>query len=567
MEKLINILREYPAIVLFFTVGVGFMLGRLKYKSFSLGSVTAVLITGVIVGQLDIPITGPLKSVFFMMFLFSIGYSVGPQFFRSLKGMGLKQVLFAILMSASCFGITILLAKLFAYNAGETVGLFSGSQTCSALIGVGGDAIMNQPGDQAQKEAMVNIMPVCYAVTYIFGTLGTVIILGNIAPRFMGGLDKVREQTAQLESQMDESAWLNDPVNINAMRQVVFRTFRIENDFYKGGRTVAEAEKHLRSLGKIVYFDRVRRLDGSISVIHPQSVIMPGETVVICGRRKFLIDEPIFTGPEVTDEELLHYPVERIPVLVASKKIAGHTLHQLHNQSYMHGVVIEEITRADQSVPFTSETVIERNDTIVLVGRKQNLRRAADHIGYMDIPTSRTDIMFLGLAIFIGGLFGAIPIVIDNIPISFGTSGGSLIAGLVFGWLRSRRPTFGKIPDSALWLMNNLGLNVFIAVVGINAAPSFVAGLRSVGPMLLVAGVIGTTIPLIFGLWLGHKVFKFHPALTLGCCAGTRTCTAALGAVQDTLGSTLPAMGYTVTYAVSNIMLVIWGMIAVLLTI
>ncbi|MDE6805018.1 MAG: hypothetical protein K2J29_10340 [Muribaculaceae bacterium] len=161
MEKLINILREYPAIVLFFTVGVGFMLGRLKYKSFSLGSVTAVLITGVIVGQLDIPITGPLKSVFFMMFLFSIGYSVGPQFFRSLKGMGLKQVLFAILMSASCFGITILLAKLFAYNAGETVGLFSGSQTCSALIGVGGDAIMNQPGDQAQKEAMVNIMPVC----------------------------------------------------------------------------------------------------------------------------------------------------------------------------------------------------------------------------------------------------------------------------------------------------------------------------------------------------------------------------------------------------------------------
>ena len=181
----------------------------------------------------------------------------------------------------------------------------------------------------------------------------------------------------------------------------------------------------------------------------------------------------------------------------------------------------------------------------------------------MDIPTNNSDLMFVGIAIFIGGLFGTLSIVVDSIPISFGTSGGSLVAGLVFGWLRTRRPTFGNIPPAALNLMNQLGLNVFVAVVGISAAPSFQLGLKTVGAWLLLAGAIGTTVPLLVGLLLGRYVFRFNPAVTLGCCAGTRTCTASLGAVQDALGSTVPAMGYTVTYAVSNVLLVIWGIITV----
>ena len=146
-----------------------------------------------------------------------------------------------------------------------------------------------------------------------------------------------------------------------------------------------------------------------------------------------------------------------------------------------------------------------------------------------------------------------------------GAGGGTRLSGVRFGWLRSKRPTFGNIPPGALWFMNHLGLNVFIAVVGIEAAPSFVAGLRSVGPMLFLAGAIATILPVFFGLWLGHRIFRFPPAITLGCCAGTRTSTASLGAVQDALGSTLPAIGYTVTYAVSNILLVIWGLLTVLL--
>ncbi len=212
----------------------------------------------------------------------------------------------------------------------------------------------------------------------------------------------------------------------------------------------------------------------------------------------------------------------------------------------------------------TCDTEFKKGDKLTIIGRPTRVTRASEHIGHVDRPTVSSDLMFVGLAIFVGGLFGAMSFWIGSIPVSFGTSGGALVAGLVFGGLRSRRPTFGHIPPGALWIMNNLGLNVFIAVIGIEAAPSFISGIKAVGPMLLVAGAVGTTIPLLFGLWLGNKVFKFNPAITLGCCAGTRTCTASLGAVQESIDSTIPAIGYTVTYAVSNLMLVIWGLVTVL---
>ena len=230
----------------------------------------------------------------------------------------------------------------------------------------------------------------------------------------------------------------------------------------------------------------------------------------------------------------------------------------------MHGVVVRDARRDGEPLTIGLDTTFRKGDRLTIVGQDGSLDKAALHIGHVDRPSNASDLMFVGLAIFIGGLFGALSIWVDSVPVSFGTSGGSLIAGIVFGWLRSRRPTFGNIPKGALWVMNNLGLNVFIAVVGIEAAPSFVSGIRTVGPLLFVAGAMATTVPLFVGLWLGHKVFRFNPAITLGCCAGTRTCTAALGAVQNTLGSSLPAIGYTVTYAVSNILLVIWGLVTVM---
>lgn len=563
-DSFVEILREYPTLALFLTVGLGFLIGKLRIGNFSLGSVTSVLLVGVIIGQLRIPMTGPVKMVFFMIFLFSIGYSVGPDFFRSLKGGGLRQVLFAVIMSAACFATSFLIARIMGYTKGETIGLFSGSQTCSALLGVGTEAIgkMNLPPDRLAEQ--LNIIPVCYAVTYIFGTLGTVIILGNLGPKLLGGIEKVKAQTAKLELSLSNAGKAKDPATVSALTNASYRTYRVETDLFTTPRTVCEIERLLHGKGLTVYIDALSH-DGHVSVPDHDDLIRLGDEIVICGRLEYIVEVSRYIGEEIAATSLLSYPLDRIGVIVKRKGFAGHTLGELRRSAFMHRVVIRDAVRRGDYMVLDNSTRFQKGDRLTIVGRSVQVKKAAREIGHIDRPSYSTDIMFVGLAIFIGGLFGAMSIWIGSIPVSFGTSGGALVAGLVFGWLRSKRPTFGNIPPGALWFMNHLGLNVFIAVVGIEAAPSFVAGLRSVGPMLFLAGAIATMVPVFFGLWLGHRIFRFPPAITLGCCAGTRTSTASLGAVQDALGSTLPAIGYTVTYAVSNILLVIWGLLTVLL--
>lgn len=564
LDWFVSILREYPPLVLFLTIGLGFLLGRVRLGSFRLGSVTSVLLVGVIIGQLDIPIDGPIKSFFFMLFLFSIGYTVGPEFFRSLKGSGMKQVLFAVAMSGVCFAVTLSVSWLLGYGKGEAVGLFSGSETCSALLGVGTEAIqkIGLPTDELKRQ--MDIIPVCYAVTYIFGTLGTVILLGNFGPKLLGGIDKVKRQTEELEQTLNRSSASDDPALLTVGREVAFRAYRLTNKYFDTPHRRFEGERYLRSKGLEVYIDRLRHND-EISIPRMDDTLASGDTVVVCGRMEFMIDAEAYLGPEVVDRELLDYPVARVGIVVTDDRFTGTPLTELRQQLFMHGVVVRDAIRDGKPIDIDLDTTFSKGDRITVLGQEDRLERASKYIGHVDRPKVSSDLVFVGLAVFLGGFLGAITFWVDSVPLSFGTSGGSLIAGIVFGWLRSKHPTFGHIPRGAIWVMNNLGLNVFIAVIGINAAPSFVAGIRSVGPMLFVAGAVCTLVPLFVGLWLGHKVFRFNPAITLGCCAGTRTCTAALGAVQTTLGSSLPAIGYTVTYAVSNILLVIWGLLTVIL--
>lgn len=559
MDWLLETFRNNPSIPIFLTLGIGFWIGKLKYKTFSLGTVTSVLLVGVIVGQMDIPIPGPIKSVFFLLFLFAIGYSVGPQFFRALKGSGIKQVIFAVVMCLACLGVTAGVALCFGYNAGEAIGLFAGSQTISAVIGVGDDTIRNMSISAAEKQSWIDIVPVCYAVTYIFGTIGSAYILAYIGPAMLGGIKKVKAQTAELEQTMNSSSITNDPAFINALRPVTFRAYKADGEFFDQPRTVAEIEQHITGLGRRIYVDRVRQ--GGKIVDDPASTvtISKGDELVLSGRREFVVEDESWLGPEVADYELLNFAVEKIPVTISSKSCDGITVDQLRAMPEMTGVAISHISAAGQSIPVLAQTKIYRGDIVTLAGLQREVDTAIKAIGYPDRPTNVTDMVFVGLGIFIGALIGAITIHLGGIPVSLSTSGGALIAGLVLGWLRSKRPTFGRIPESSVWLLNNLGLNMFIAVIGITAAPSFISGLKEAGWMLFVAGVLSTSLPLIIGVWMGAKIFKFHPAINLGCCAGARTTTASLGAIQDAINSTTPALGYTVTYAIGNTLLILSG--------
>lgn len=564
MEWFANLLRHYPELAIFLTLALGFWIGKFKVKKFTLGTVTSVLLVGVVVGQLDIPITGPIKSVFFLLFLFAIGYSVGPQFFRGLKKEGLPQVLFAALMCVVCLIAPFGLAKLMSYNAGEAAGLLAGSQTMSAVLGVGEDTIGQLNLSQADKTAMINVMPVAYAVTYIFGTAGSAWLVSDIGPRLLGGLDYVKKACKELEAKLGNNDESDQPGFMPAARPVTFRAYLISNDWFDGGKTVQELEDYLETQGRRLFVEKVRS-NQDLKEVKPGLKLRKGDEVVLSGRREFVIGEENWIGEEVNDVELLDFPAETLPVLVVRKEYVGQKVGRLRQNPLLHGVSIKRIRRAGVNIPVLANNTIDAGDLLELVGMKMDVNRAAAKLGYADRPTNQTDLIFVGLGILLGGIVGSLAIHLGGVPISLSTSGGALIAGLFFGWLRSKHPTFGRIPEPSLWVLNNMGLNMFIAVVGITSGPSFITGLKEVGISLFFIGALATTIPLIAGLLMGRYLFKFHPAITLGCTAGSRTTTAALGAVQDAVESETPALGYTVTYAIGNTLLIIWGVVIVLL--
>lgn len=575
MDWLLDTLIKYPSIPIFLTIGLGFYLGKFKYKSFALGTVTSVLLIGVAVGYCinrfagqPVEIGAPLKSLFFLIFLFAIGYKCGPQFVSAIRGQGIKQVLFAVVVCVLCLVVTWGCAKVMNYNAAMATGLFSGAQTISAVIGVGTDTISSLPDvDAATKKAWIDLIPVCYAVTYVFGTIGSAYLLGNLGPAMLGGLKKVRQQTREYEQQLNHSTLSTDPAYIVGNRPIVFRAYKVTSDNFAAPMTVEQLEDHFSKLGRRIFVERVRPGAAGSEIVGatPSLLIHQGDEIVVSGRHEYVIQDESWIGQEVDDPTLLTFNAEKTKVMV-TKKTAGQTVDQLRAQPFMYGVMIASISRqGGVPIPVLANTKLMQGDMLEIVGLPQEISAAVAAIGIEEKPTSVTDLVFVSLVIVIGALVGALTLNIHDIPVSLSTSGGALIAGLFFGWWRTRRPSVGIIPEGSLWLMQNLGLNMFIAVIGIQSGPTFFSGLEQVGWMFFVMGIIATTLPILISLWIGAKFFKFHPAVNLGCVAGSRTTTASLGAITDSLQSNVPALGYTITYAIGNTLLILMGVAMVLM--
>ncbi len=563
----VDVLRHTPSLAVFLTIGLGFWLGKLKFKGIALGTVTAVLIVGVLVGQMNIEVGGPLKSVSFLLFLFCIGYSVGPQFFKSLKGEGLKEVFFAVVVCVLILAASLGAAALFGLNPGQAAGMMAGASTASPVVGAAEDTVRSLSASPESISDMVAAIPVCYAMTYVFGTLGAVWLLGYVGPAMMGGLDKVKSMTKELEKTLSPAGANSNPASFNAARPIAFRAFALKGTWMSEPRTVEELEKKFADLGKRVIVERIKKeSDGSVvDNVTASSVINPGDTIALAARREMIVGEYPWLGPEVPGVELLSFQVEDVDVTVA-RRFEEITVHELMEKPFMEGVDIKRIVRDDIALNPLGGTTLRAGDVVELVGMKKYIDIASKEIGYADPRTLATDFVFVGFGILLGGLLGALAIKIGAVSVSLGASGGALVVGLILGWLRAKRPTYGAIPKASLWVFNNLGLNMYIAVIGIASGPSFISAFSEVGPKIFLAGLLVTLVPLFLAIIIGHKLFKFHPAVTLGCCAGARKTTAGLGAVQERLGSTVPALGYTITYAVSNTLLIIFGIVLVLLT-
>src|SRR4029077_18931079 len=459
-----------------------------------------------------------------------------------------------------CLLVLVVVAKLAHYDLGSAAGLYAGSQTISASMGLATDAI-NRLGMAADKtKALLDSMPVAYAVSYLFGTIGSALVIALLGPwllrinRPAACKDYEEKQGGTKEMGGAGSAW----------HRWELRAFQVKPGGKAVGLRAAEAEALVPDAR--VFVQRVRR-NGSIEEATADTVLRENDVLAVVGAREVLVNVLGATAQEVEDPELLNVPVAGVDVYVTNKTIDGKTLAEVAKMPAARGVFLRKIARGATAtaIPILPNTKIQRGDILTVVGRTQDTNAATKMLGVPDHTTDVSDVAFIGAAIAIGALVGSLVLNVRGVPLTLSTAGGALIAGIVGGWLRSVRPTFGRIPSPTVWFMNSVGLNIFIAIVGISAGPGFINGLKTQGVGLFLWGAVATTVPLVLGMFIAKYLFRFHDALTLGIVSGARTTTASLGLICDIGKSQVPALGYTVTYAVGNILLTIWGMVIIML--
>ncbi|MGE5668532.1 MAG: aspartate-alanine antiporter [Betaproteobacteria bacterium] len=560
MTWLQGILQAHPEIAFFVVLGLGYLFGKISLGSFKLGAVTGTLLAGVIVGQLGVTLPNEVKQCFFLLFLFAIGFRTGPQFFRGLKSDGLQHAALAAIVAISGLLVAWMVAGLFGYDAGTAAGLVAGSLTESATIGTAMDAIARLDLTEAERAALNNNIPVAFAVTYLVGVIGAAWILSQLGPKLLR-VD-LAEECRKLEEQMQGGTTLK----VSARREQELRAYAIDPGSRFVGRGIADVEQS--ATGARIFVEQVRsrgQLVGSRDV----EALKEGDVIAVSGPRTTLVE--ILEAPgsglrEVDDRELLDLPSDVVDVVVTSRAIDGRTLADLARDEVSRGVFLRRITRAGTTLGMLPETRVQRGDVLTVAGAAASTARVAEAFGVADRPSDVTDMLVVATGIVAGALIGLPALHIGGVEIGLSLPVGVLLGGLVCGWLRSVKPAmFGRVPSATLWIFESIGLAGFVAVVGLNAGPDFVQGLRTSGPSLVLAGLLTISASLLIGVLVGRWVFKMHPGVLLGVCAGGCTATPALAAIQETARSSVPSIGYGVAYAVGNVFLAIWGTVIVAL--
>ena len=549
---------RYPELALFLVIAGGYWIGSFKVGAFSLGPVTGALFVGLFVGQFaHVPVSGMTKSFLFLLFLFGIGYSVGPQFMQALKRDGLGPILLAVVVAITGLTVSILVAKVLRLDPGFAAGLMSGALTQSAAMGTATDAINALPLPEADRALLVAHIAVADAVCYIFGYAGVILFCTVIAPALL----KIDLGTEALKLEQALGMKRAKPGLASAWRKFELRAYRLAENSPLAGLTVAAAEARVPE--HRLFIQRLRQGERILEATSDMT-LRAGDVIAISGPREVMVE---LVGPradEVEDGELLDLPVLAADVLLMSPKVGDRTLADLSAEEWTRGLYLRSVSRGGQEVPIAGNLALQRGDLLRLVGPEPVVQKAASTIGAIVAPNPTIDFIVLGLAIFLGGVVGVLlTFSVGGIKISLSTSVGTLLAGLLVGHLRTCYPLFGHIPDGAIALMTSLGLAAFVGLTGIHAGPIFLSALKEVGFGLLLGGIVVTLAPQIVGLAFGHFALRMNPILLLGALTGAQTVTAAMAAVQERSGSPVAVLGYTPAYPIANILLTTWGTIVV----
>jgi putative transport protein len=561
MQEIASLLHRHPELALFITIFLGTLIGRVHVKGFGLGSVVGSLLAGIVVGILAKPeFPQLLRWAFFYLFLFSIGYSVGPRFFGSLRKEAIPQIVLAITLAATGLSTAVTVAYVLGFDEGTSVGMFSGSLTQSAALGTGLNAIANLPVSDAIKSQLSANAPLGDAITYGFGDLWLILLITVIGPMLMHA--NLKAEAKVLEAQLSSGG--ESTSSLFGGRSFAFRGYRIENTSLAG---VGVEELENRYAAGRLSVQRLKR-DGALIDITPETRLQVGDELVTAARRSVLVNAEREIGPEFDDSETLAVPMKTITVVVTNRSAVGTTLGELAaNRQIARGVYLESLTRCAEEMPHDVGVIIERGDMLKLVGSPQDVNRAGKWLGYMEADLTKTDLAFIAGGIACGILLGLMILNINGMPVGLGTAGGILVVGLVAGWARSHYPVFGAIPEASQRVLADIGLTVFIAIVGLSAGPhavdAYVQGGGRFFASIFLGGMVVTIIPSLVALVLGRWIFRINPLMVLAGVTGAQTCMPALNALREASDSNVGVLGYTVPYAIGNILLTISGPVVV----
>ena len=561
MSTISNLFAISPYIALFITLALGYLVGKITIGRFVLGGVAGTLLMGVLIGQFGVQIDPGVKTIFFALFIYAVGYQGGPQFFGALNFKTINILLSAVVMTVTGLITVLVAAKLFDLDSGTAAGLAAGGLTQSAIIGTAGDAISKLGGmTEEAKSLMQTNVAVGYAVTYIFGSLGPILMVSWLIPSFMKW--DIREEALKLAEKMSDGKPELAPGEFNAMTDLVSRAYKIPTDSSFIGQDIQTINRDLLDTA----IEMISR-DGQNIEIDKSVVIKAGDILVVTGLRQAIASHVESAKHEVVLPRGTVLIEENRQLVANDKRLIGKTLAQIKaetNVDTLRGVYITNVIRGGNSQNISADFIVKKDDIIQVTGSAKDINRIEKGIGKRLVSLFSTDYVLFGLGMVGGLLIGLINFEIAGIPVTIGSGAGCLVSGLFVGWLRSRKPNMATLPLGASNFLRDFGLAVFVGVVGLQAGPQAIDMVKENGLTLLFLGVAVTIIPQIVSFLISYYVLKIkNPIEALACVAGGRSANPGFAALLEQAGNATPVFAFTVTYAIANVLLTLWGPIIV----
>ena len=546
-----------PLLALFVTICLGYVVGKLTIGQFVLGGVAGSLLVGVLIGQLNIEIDTAMKSVFFALFIYAVGYQGGPQFFRSINRRSLNMLVSAFVMCLVGLICVLVSAWAFDLDRGTAAGLAAGGLTQSAIIGTAGDAITKLSGVTAEQiKTMQTNVAVGYAVCYIFGNLGPIIMVTWFFPMVMKW--DIRQEALKLAREMSGGKAELEAGQFNAIRKIVTRVYKVSDKSKAAGKTALEIDDELSDAA----VEEILR-NGETLPAGDDTKVEAGDSVAVTGRVDVLRDSAPYFGEETTAPDSFQLVEEHREIILTQPQFIGKSIGEMHDAidvETRHGVYLVAVKRMGRDLPMLAGLELHKGDELLFTGAPKDLNRVQSLIGYKITAAAVTDFVFFGLGMSIGILLGLLQFMVAGIPVTIGTGGGCLLSGLTFGWLRSTHPRFAALPTGASNFLRDFGLAVFVAIVGISAGPQAITTMKEYGVTLFFLGVGVTIIPQIVVFYFSYYVLRIqNPIEALGCVVGGRSANPGFAALLAKAGNATPVVSFTVCYAVANVFLTIWG--------